>query len=85
MKMRQRSGFLLQQLAEDFEFQLVSQYGVETVQILWAQILLWTGGQPFLTYRLCQLLGQAQSQGQNQGRNQSHNWEGGARCQLRLF
>lgn len=54
--MRQRSGYLVSQIAQDFEFR-VSLTRVEiNPAIVTQRILAWTNGEPFLTYRLYELI-----------------------------
>lgn len=54
--MRQRSGYLLNQIAQDFEFRVSLAQVEASPQAITQRILDWTNGDPFLTYRLYELI-----------------------------
>ncbi len=54
--MRQRPGYLANQIAQDFEFRVKLLQPSLSPALVTQRLLDWTEGQPFLTYRLYELL-----------------------------
>ncbi|NJN32556.1 MAG: hypothetical protein HC824_20645, partial [Synechococcales cyanobacterium RM1_1_8] len=54
--MVQRSGYLVSQIAQDFEFRVKLLQPNVSPTLVTQHILDWTAGQPFLTYRLYELI-----------------------------
>jgi hypothetical protein len=54
--MRKRSGYLLGQIGQEFEFQTkLARSSIDTQATL-ARLADWTAGHPFLSYRLCEFV-----------------------------
>lgn len=54
--MRQHSGYLVSQIAQDFEFRVSQTEVAIKPAVVTQRILAWTSGEPFLTYRLYELI-----------------------------
>jgi len=54
--MSQRPGYLANQIAQDFEFRVTLLQPSLSPERITQRLIHWTGGQPFLTYRLYELL-----------------------------